>query len=579
MLLVGSKGLAVMPRAAMFREILRTCSSKALDLILTAALLPLSFYLTFVSGERGFFPFDQSIIFDGSYRVLSGQVPYKDFFTPWGPVVFWLHALFFEFFGINYSSYILGAAVVNVLSTLCSISMLKLLFPRSRFLPYIAGLLTAVWFYPPSGTPWPEQTSFFFSFVAMTILLYSVLSREPFAIRDGSLSFVSGGFALLSFLSKQNSGSFILPLYVLMFIMAYSPDWRRIIRSCAVFFAGFLLGAAMFFLWVWLNADVKTFLEYFVELPSGVGASRLSRDWLSLLVTFFVGGELTSSISLSFVRIFLAAMLAIALFALVGCFRSSEKARGTWRRELLAGTMCVYFILFQNLFILSTANEAENGFPFVGVISAIGIGLSWRLVDIAVMRCKPRLRSRSILSLALPIGVTLSALAILGLGGRVLMNRTVQDTFRGSTFPQYSSIDGLERLRWGQPTIIRAAKVKEDDVKNVIEYLRTRNKNFFVFPDFTVFYALLKVRSPQPVLWFHKGLTYPTIYSPDLDRRIVDDLVKNEVEIIVLEEDSWFSTYGRLDDFPQLESYISEGFDKAEQIGLFSIYEKRNQEQ
>ncbi len=568
-----------MPRAAMFRGILTACSSKTLDLVLTAALLALSLNLTFVSGERGFFPFDQSIVFDGSYRVLSGQVPYKDFFAPWGPVVFWLHAIFFRLFGINYFSYILGAAVVNVLSTLCSILMLKLLFPRSRFLPYIAGLLTAVWFYPPSGTPWPEQTSFFFTFVATTTLLYSVLSRDPSAIRDSSLSFIAGGFALLSFLSKQNSGSFILPLYVFIFVMAYMPNWRRIVRSCAVFLAGFLLGAAMFFLWVWLNADVKTFLEYFVELPSGVGASRLSRDWLGLLVAFFVGGDLTSSVSLSFARIFLAAMLAIASFALVGCFRGSEKARGTRRRELLASTMCIYLILCQNLFILSTGNEAENGFPFIGVISAIGTGLSWRLVDIAVVGYKPMLRSRSILSLGLPIGVTLSALAILALGGRVLMNRTVQDAFKGSTFPQYSSISGLERLRWGQPTIIRAATVKEDDVKNVIEYLGRRNKNFFIFPDFTVFYALLKVRSPQPVLWFHKGLTYPTTYSPDLDRRIIDDLVKNEVEIIVLEEDSWFSTYGRLNDFPQLQSYISKGFDKAEQIGLFSIYEKRNHEQ
>ena len=100
--------------------------------------------------------------------------------------------------------------------------------------------------------------------------------------------------------------------------------------------------------------------------------------------------------------------------------------------------------------------------------------------------------------------------------------------------------------------------------------------HFFIFPDFTIFYGLLNVPSPQPVLCFAEGQTYCPAYNADLDRWIVDDLKKNMVEIVVLEERSrWFGTHNRLDDFPQLSSYITENFSKAEQIGIFNIYEKR----
>jgi hypothetical protein len=79
---------------------------------------------------------------------------------------------------------------------------------------------------------------------------------------------------------------------------------------------------------------------------------------------------------------------------------------------------------------------------------------------------------------------------------------------------------------------------------------------FFIFPDFTIFYALLDVPPPQPVLWFHKGLTYHDSYDEDLDKWIVSDLNKNNVEIVIVEEKSFIDTSERLNDFP---GELSEG--------------------
>jgi hypothetical protein len=39
-------------------------------------------------GHRGIFFYDQSGIFDGAWRILQGQVIYRDFYVPYGPVIF-----------------------------------------------------------------------------------------------------------------------------------------------------------------------------------------------------------------------------------------------------------------------------------------------------------------------------------------------------------------------------------------------------------------------------------------------------------------------------------------------------------
>ena len=99
-------------------EKITTNGPKIAELAAGAGILILSFYLTATAGARGFYPFDQSIVFDGSYRVASGQIPYRDFLVPFGPVTFWLHAFFFRLLGTTYHAYIIGAGVVNVAATL-----------------------------------------------------------------------------------------------------------------------------------------------------------------------------------------------------------------------------------------------------------------------------------------------------------------------------------------------------------------------------------------------------------------------------------------------------------------------------
>lgn len=562
------------------RSVLEKRSGKMFDVLILLAISIFSFLLSFKAGERGFFAFDQSIVFDGSYRVLSGQIPYRDFIMPVGPMVFWLQAIFFKFFGTNYFSYILGAAFINVLATICSVVVIRILFPSYKFLSYIAGVLTAIWFYPPFGTPWTDQTAFFFSLLAITVILFAQFYKKGYSVTNSLFLLLSGCFALLSLLSKQNAGVYILPLYFLLLIAAYLPDLRLTLYSCMVFSTGFIISSLAFFLWLLLKSDLKIFLKYFFQIPSLLGAYRISECKADLLKILFGGNchyvhlhSLPTSIRLIFLFAFLMSTFMFILYV-----RNYKNARDIWIRQFLSSILCIYVIFFQYLFIHTAMNQAVNGISFIGIIFAISLGLVFHLSKVNSFSRHPvfpesRFFNKNISKLVLIIGISLAFFYVSILGVKISLSRKVQE-FSGSKFPKYFTIEKLKALRWGQPTKVWGSDIKEDDIVNLIGYLKLKNKIFFIFPNFTLFYALLNVPSPQPILWFHKGLTYHVLYDASLDKWIVDDLKKNKVEIMIIEKKPPYY-HNTLDDFPQLTSYISESFIETKQIAIFNIYEKK----
>src|SRR5687767_6218484 len=66
-----------------------------------------------IVGHKGICLYDQSTVFDGGWRILQGQVPYVDFYMPYGPVTFFIQSLFFRLTGVDFSSMVLSAAVLN----------------------------------------------------------------------------------------------------------------------------------------------------------------------------------------------------------------------------------------------------------------------------------------------------------------------------------------------------------------------------------------------------------------------------------------------------------------------------------
>jgi hypothetical protein len=67
----------------------------------TAVFVLAGLWLWWMIDRRFLLTFDEGIFVDGSRRILSGQVPYRDFFILMGPGTFWLQALALRVFGMT----------------------------------------------------------------------------------------------------------------------------------------------------------------------------------------------------------------------------------------------------------------------------------------------------------------------------------------------------------------------------------------------------------------------------------------------------------------------------------------------
>jgi 4-amino-4-deoxy-L-arabinose transferase-like glycosyltransferase len=597
---------------------------RVLSALLAVAILIYSFVFCFKAGERGFFALDQSIEFDGAYRILSGQVPYKDFLIPVGPGVFWVQAIVFQLLGVSFTSFLLGAAVVNLLATALAMFTVATLFPQNRWPALIAGFLTATWFYPPYGTPNMEQTAFFFSLLGIACLTATARDGCQRGVIGALLCVTAGICAVLAFLSKQNAGLLIVPVYFLLLLAAHLPVLRASLVALAWFFVGVAGSVGAFAGWLFVQSDPALFIEHFFRIPSREGIGRIFGGRPHLL-----GDLLGGNASFLPTAMYLSGAVGIVVLLIFGLRRSRV---GPWSRPALAAILCVYLQFFQNAFSVTTCNQWQECMPYVGIVFGCASGLLALLLErqaeatthvhfgwdaatallvasiiasLVVRTTLPEVAACVLIVVGLILGMLerpglrilagvvpgslskpnwqkrreqlaiFTAVVTIGCGIqgiRAAWIRSVHDIFRGATFAEHAPTEGLEHLKWGHPTVVNGAEFTFDDMSRVIARLKQEGKPFFVFPEFTILYGLVGATSPQPLLWFHKGLTYSSDYNERLDRWIVDSLVQNEVQFFVLQK-SWHFKDGlcALDHFPLLDSYLRDNFTFDEQHGAFAI--------
>jgi hypothetical protein len=107
-------------------------------------------------GRRGFAR-SSGIAFDGGWRMLNGQMPFRDFCAKQHRAR--RHAApFFTLFGVTWFALCLHASVINGL--LCVAVMGSSGCCRRRWEATAFAALSAFFFYPPTGTPFNDQPRF-----------------------------------------------------------------------------------------------------------------------------------------------------------------------------------------------------------------------------------------------------------------------------------------------------------------------------------------------------------------------------------------------------------------------------------
>lgn len=581
-------------------------------LVALAALLAFSFLWVWNVGHRGLFMLDQSIVFDGAWRMLQGQVPYRDFVMPFGPVTFALCALMFRLAGVDFSSLVLTAAAISLVVTAVAVRLSWLLTGRSGWLALLAGAMTAVWFQAPFGTPWMEQTAFLMNLLALWGIVEGRLrvprhgvdparGSRPVLPSGWSSYGLAGVATVTAVLSKQNAGGLFACVCLGALWVPGHDRPRAGLRATFCYAAGVALAGAAFLAWLLARSDARAFVHYWIDVSAEIGASRVV--YWKVLGALVFQPLLSSSIPLFLVSS-LAGVATLAL-SIAGRSIAGRSRAGVGTRWALAAWLCVALPQFHGAFQLTTNNDASNNNAYVGLaVVCLAALIEYGLQSapcISWNEGSERVRAPLFGSLFVKAGSLLvGALVLYSLaeGLMVAHGRFVQEFTPGVSFTQRLGVPGASRVLWGEPTRITPQfcsslgdmckissastaldhsydVLQREDFEGVAGLLRQRSGNFFVFPDTTMLYGLTGRPSPQPLLYFHPGQSYSLGDQAELDRAIVDSLERHRVSTVVLERASFMGTHKLLAEFPRLDTWIAQNFELSRELGNYLVFDAR----
>jgi hypothetical protein len=520
-------------------------------LLFYAAIVVFAALFVWSAGHRGIFLLDQSIMFDGAWRVFQGQIPYRDFYSAFPPVPFFILAFFFLLFGVDFSAMVIAAAVLNALAIVSVIYVVRVLLPRQAAMAAAGGLLTAVWFQAPFGTLWFEQTAFAFNLFSLVFALSSInnVTRSAVWLR------ISAGICLgIAMLCKQNAGAEFVPVVLAILVIPRLREPRTAFVTSAQVFAGLMLAAVIFGSWLWWFSSPIHFWHDYVAMARQIGADRFS-SISSLLVLVIPIGTMGRSV--------------LPLIAFCIALRATAEKRVFDNKALL---ICVVLgcVFYQNLFSSHTANEIENSMPYIGLIYALSIGMLLEGV-----------REGFLATPITPVLVSMVLAVPLFDGALVSVGRRVQEFGPGTTFMDRVQVPGMSRVRWGEPTVIGSKSTSNPTIlarqefEALNDWLRKADTNFFVFKDSTVLYGLQHRISPQPWLYFSPGHGFLWEELPHVDAGVVESLVRNDVRVIVMEKESWLGDGDLWKKMPKLEAFLENDFEKVNEFGNYQVYRRR----
>jgi hypothetical protein len=149
-------------------------------------------------------PYDEFLSLYGADRVLHGQMPYRDFWTMYGPAQFYLLAGFFKLFGVSILSGRIYDALIRAAIACASFTLTRLLTDNRWALAAFATVilwLTGI-YYPAYNFPvYPAMLASLIS-----CLFFAAWLRRP---ADQRSLFLAGLFVSLATIFRHDSGFYI----------------------------------------------------------------------------------------------------------------------------------------------------------------------------------------------------------------------------------------------------------------------------------------------------------------------------------------------------------------------------------
>lgn len=187
-------------------------------------------YLAFVH-FRGIIFSDEGYILNAAWRMILGQVPYRDFDMVYTPTSFFAVFAVFKALGVSVFS---GRVLMFLVSTVTFGLTFKIIrrFSGSLAMATLGSLVYLVWGPGQINFPWPTMFAITFGVIATFFLLKRRQTEWA--------TVLAGFFVMVTFLSKQNLGAGLFLAEAVFLFLVFKQKLKA-----------FLIGSAIcFFVWL-----------------------------------------------------------------------------------------------------------------------------------------------------------------------------------------------------------------------------------------------------------------------------------------------------------------------------------------
>ena len=292
---------------------------------------------------------DDFFLLDNGWRIVCGQRPHLDFFSPWGPVTFLVAGMGLTLSNASANGIGYGNAIVGLIIGLWAfwISRGRLAStPRIILVTYLTLLVTA----PYSLGHWPLLSSHAMLYNRYGYALLGLVLLECFRRREGEgegggeiLGGIStGAIVAIALFLKANFFAISLPLVAASFLFR-QPSFKRSLGLAL----GFCI--VLFAMLAYLKFDIRTVGEAF---------------WMA-------AGARSKALYVSILTLQLKTQVPSLLIAIAILFIGTRRTKpvGSWldNRQLLIWTLLV----FASDSLLMISNSQERAMPLLGAFAIL----------------------------------------------------------------------------------------------------------------------------------------------------------------------------------------------------------------
>ncbi len=219
-------------------------------------------------GSIGVFPVDSFAFFDSAYSINHGNVPFRDYWVMNGPIIDLIQSVFFNFFGTNWTAYLLHSSFINAFFAITTYFFLKHLgLDSHKSLFY--SILVSILAYPSVGVPFPDHHSIIFSIIGFYVLSFATSNKNIIYWFILPIPF------FVAFFSKQVPAVYFFSILVLYFIF-YFLKKERTKQLIALLGSSVIL---IFLLLLYLNINkihIEDFIIQYFLFPQTIGQHRVN---------------------------------------------------------------------------------------------------------------------------------------------------------------------------------------------------------------------------------------------------------------------------------------------------------------